>query len=481
MQLPGVGKVKRPLSWAAGAVIVGIVTVGATVYVLNRNKQDYNLEELTVPVEQKNLQVTIEASGTVRPVQSVNVSPKAGGRLEILYVEQGDRVEKGQPLAVMENDQFQAQLDRAKSNFAEAQARLAEAQAGSRIEEIEQAQASLEQAQARVAEAQARIPENIAQIESQVQSARSRFELAQERLNRNETLLADGAIAQDRFDEVRNEYRSAQAALSESRQRLQQARKTDRPEIQRLEAEVAQARANLQQLQRGSRQEEIDRLQAAANAARAQLQEAKIQFEDTTVKAPFAGIITQKYATEGAFVTPTTSASSTAAATSTSIIALAEGLEVLAKIPEVDITQLKKGQAVEIIADAFPKEVFQGSVKLIAPEAVVEQNVTSFEVRIKLDSGLDKLRSGMNVDVTFLGEELAGTVVIPTVAVVTRQGERGVIVVNEAEEAEFQPVTIGLTIDNQTQILEGLDPNDRVFIDLPEELRKQTQLENRNR
>ena len=477
MQLPGVGKVKRPLSWAAGAVVVGIVTVGTTVYLLNRNQQDYQLQELTVPVEQKNLQVTIEASGTVRPIQSVNVSPKTSGRLETLYVEQGDRVEKNQPIALMENDQFQAQLDRARSNFAEAQARLAEAKAGSRIEEIEQAKASLEQAKARLAEAKARIPENIAQIEFQVESARSRFELAQERLNRNETLLADGAIAQDRFDEVRNEYRSAQAALAEARQRLEQANNTNRPEIQRLEAEVAQARANLQQLQRGSRQEEIDRLQAAANAARAQLQEAQIQFEDTTVKAPFAGIITQKYATEGAFVTPTTSASSTAAATSTSIIALAEGLEVLAKIPEVDVTQLKKGQAVEIIADAFPKDVFQGTVKLIAPEAVVEQNVTSFEVRIGLQSGLEKLRSGMNVDVTFLGEELADTLVIPTVAVVTRQGERGVIIVNEAEEAEFQPVTIGLTIDNQTQVLEGLDPNDRVFIDLPEELRRQTELE----
>ncbi|MDR9405152.1 MAG: efflux RND transporter periplasmic adaptor subunit, partial [Halothece sp. Uz-M2-17] len=250
------------------------------------------------------------------------------------------------------------------------------------------------------------------------------------------------------------------------------------PEIQRLEAEVAQSRANLQQLERGTRQEEIDRLEAAVNATQAQFREAQIQFEDTTVKAPFAGIITQKYATEGAFVTPTTSASSTAAATSTSIIALAEGLEILAKVPEVDVTQLKQGQSVEIRPDAFPKEVFRGTVKLIAPEAVVEQNVTSFEVRIELQSGFDQLRSGMNVDVTFLGEEVTDTLVIPTVAVVTREGETGVIVVNEEEKAEFQPVTLGLTIENETQILEGLDDNDRVFIDLPEELRRETQLEN---
>ena len=476
MQLPGVGKIKRPLLWGIGIVAVGTLTVGSISYFLNRGKQDYNLEALTVPVKQENLQVTIEASGTVQPIQSVNVSPKTSGRLEELYVEQGDQIEKGQPIGKMENDQFQAQLERFQSNLEEVQARLAEAKAGSRIEEIEQARASLEQAKARLAEAKARIPENIAQLAFQVESAQSRFELAQERLNRNEQLLTEGAIAQDRFDEVRNEYRNAQAALAEARNRLQEARNTDRPEIQRLEAEVAQARANLQQLERGSRQEEIDRLEASVRSAKAQLKEAEIQVQDTLIEAPFAGIVTQKYATEGAFVTPTTSASSTAAATSTSVIALAEGLEVLAKVPEVDVTPLKKGQSVEIVADAFPDRVFNGEVKLIAPEAVVEQNVTSFEVRIDLLSGLKQLRSGMNVDVTFLGEELEKTLVIPTVAVVTQEGKTGVIVVNEEEKATFQPVTLGLTIDNQTQILEGLDSNDRVFIDLPEELRKQTEL-----
>lgn len=478
MKLPWVGKIKRPLPWLVSVVTVGALAAGITIYVLNRDKQSYNLQTLTVTVERQDLRVTIEASGTVRPIQSVNISPKTAGRLEQLYVEQGDRVEEGQPLAKMENDQLEAQLERAQSNLAEAEANLAQAQAGSRIEEVEQAQANLAQAQARLAEARARIPENIAQIESQVESAQSQFELAQERLNRNQLLLAEGAIAQDRFDEVRNEYRNAKAALAEARQRLQQAKNTNRPEIDRLEAEVAAARANLQQLERGTRQEEIDRLEAAVRAARAQFREVQIQFQDSTVEAPFSGIVTQKYATEGSFVTPTTSASSTAAATSTSIIALAHGLEILAKVPEIDVTQLNKGQPVEIVADAFPNEVFKGRIKLIAPEAVVEQNVTSFEVRIELLSGGDKLQSGMNADVTFIGNQLENTLVIPTVAIVTQNGETGVMVVNEQDKPEFQPVTVGLTIENQTQILEGLQSSDRVFIDLPEELRQQTQLEN---
>ena len=93
-------------------------------------------------------------------------------------------------------------------------------------------------------------------------------------------------------------------------------------------------------------------------------------------------MVTQRYATEGAFVTPTTSASSTISATSSSIIALAKGLEIIAKVPEIDLSQIKIGQPVEIVADAYPDQVFQGKVKAIAPEAIVEENVTSFEVKI---------------------------------------------------------------------------------------------------
>lgn len=468
MQFPIIGKINRPLFWLVAILSVGGMTVGTATYLITREEQNYNLDKLTVTVKRKNLQLQIEASGTVQPIQSVNISPKTAGRIEELYVEQGDSLEKGEAIARMENDQLQAQVEQAQGNLEETLAQLAEARAGSRVEEIQQARASFQQAQARLAEAKARIPENIRQLEFQVEAARSRYELAEKRLNRNETLLAEGAISEDRFDEIRSEYRNTEANLAEARQRLQQARNTDRPEVQRLEAEVSQAQANLKQLQKGSREEEIDRLEASVRSARGRLRDAQIQLEDATIEAPFSGIVSQKYTTQGSFVTPTTSASSTAAATSTSIIALANGLEVLAKVPEIDVTSLQAEQSVEIIAEAFPDQVFEGEVKLIAPEAVVEDNVTSFEVRIELLSGVEKLRSGMNVDVTFLGEEKQ-SLVIPTVAVVTQDGETGVMVVNEEQEPEFQPVTLGLTIENQTQVLKGLEERDRVFIDLPEQ------------
>ncbi|MEC5029905.1 MAG: efflux RND transporter periplasmic adaptor subunit [Oscillatoria sp. PMC 1051.18] len=469
MQLPLLGKVKSPLRWFLGLMAASILLVGSGTYFLSgREANKLDLEQLTVSVTEQDLTVKIEANGTVVPVKSVNISPKNAGILAKLYVDQGEIVEEGQRLAEMENAELQAQYLQVKANLEEAKARLAEARAGSRQEEIAQAQARLGQAEARLQEARSRIPEQIQQAEAQVDAARARYDLAQKRLDRNQELVAQGAIAQDRFDEVENEVRSAQANLLEAQRRLEQTRNTNNPEIAQLQASVAEAEAALAQLREGARQEEIERLQAAVAAAEAQVVAAEVRLEDTVITAPFAGIITQKYATEGAFVTPTTSASNTASATSSSILAIAEGLEVLAKVPEVDVGQLKPGQPVEIIADAYPEEVFQGEVELIAPEAVVEQNVTSFEVRVSLQTGQDRLRSGMNVDVTFLGNTVKDTLVVPTVAIVTREGETGVMVPDEDRLAEFRPVTIGLTLENQTQILSGLQAGELVFIDLPE-------------
>ncbi|MEB3338316.1 MAG: efflux RND transporter periplasmic adaptor subunit, partial [Leptolyngbyaceae bacterium] len=273
---------------------------------------------------------------------------------------------------------------------------------------------------------------------------------ARERVRRNQSLATAGAISRDRLDEVLNDERSAQAALEQA------------------QARVKERRQRLQEVQRGSRPEEIDLAKAQVKEAQGRLQAVDTQIEDTLIRAPFSGVITQKYATQGAFVTPTTSASTTTSATSTSIVAIASGLEVLAQVPEVDIGQIQPNQRVEIVAEAYPDQVFEGRVRLIAPAAVSEQNVTSFQVRVAITTGDDQLRSGMNVDVTFLGDSVANALVVPTVAIVTRKGESGVLVPDQRNKPQFQPVVIGPSIGNQTQVLEGLQPGQEVFVELPE-------------
>ncbi|MDJ0679398.1 MAG: efflux RND transporter periplasmic adaptor subunit [Xenococcaceae cyanobacterium MO_167.B52] len=454
-----------------GILTCSLILVGTTANFIIRNSSSrVQLQELTVPVVKDNLTIKISASGKVEPIKSVNVSPKNPGRLVKLLVEQGDIVSIGQTLAIMENLEVQAEKSQAAAELKRAKAQLSSKKIGM-SGDIKQSEARLAQAKARLDQAKARIPQDIRQNQAQIQSAQSRLKLSQERVKRNKYLLEQGAISQDAYDEVVTEVENSAAALLELEQRLTQLETTRYPEIEQLEFAIAESELALEQ-QKNIYQDEIAALEAQTQVNQANLEQIKVRYSDTIVTAPFAGIVTQRYAVEGSFVTPATSASTSASASATSILALAQGLEVVAKVPEVDIGQLRQGQKVAIIADAYPENTFEGKVTRIAPEAIIEDNVTSFEVRITLLTGQDKLRSKMNVDVTFLGEELTDSLVVPTVAIVTQQGQIGVMVLNKDNEPEFKSVKIGLTLQDKTQIIEGITSEDLVFIDLPQKYRR---------
>jgi HlyD family secretion protein len=471
IEIPIIGKVKHPSRWLIGLMAAGVVVIGSTTYfIVNRATPRLDIAALTVPVTSRNVTLRIKASGKVVPFQTVNLSPKTSGLLVELLVEQGDTVKQGQIIARMDNADLQAQLIQARANLAKAEAQLAQARAGSRPEEISQARARLAQAEAQLAQARAgNRPEEIEQARAQVEAAQAKVNLTSSRVQRNRQLYQQGAISQDTLDEVIADDRSATASLKEAQRRVSLLESGTRSEeIAQRQAAVAEARQALRQLEKGSRPEEIASSEASVAAAAGELKAVQVKLEDTIIRAPFAGVITQKYATEGAFVTPTTSASSTASATSSSIVAIARGLEVLAQVPEVDIGQIKVGQQVEIVADSFPDQVFKGRVRLISPEAVVEQNVTSFQVRIALVTGQNELRSGMNVDLTVLGEAVQDALLVPTAAIVTdRQGQTGVLIPNQQNEAEFRPVKIGSAVQDQTQIVSGLNEGDHVFLSPP--------------
>lgn len=222
----------------------------------------------------------------------------------------------------------------------------------------------------------------------------------------------------------------------------------------------------------GSRPEDVELAKARVDAARAQLQLADSRLDDMSIRAPFAGTVTQVYADVGAIVTPTTSASATASATSSSILAIASGLQVEVKIPEVNIREISPGQAVEIVAEAYPDQPFEGQVVAIAPEAIVEDNVTFFQVNVGLVTGQDLLRSGMNVNAIFRGQTLTDALTVPTVAISTQEGQMGVLLADDQGEATFQPVTVGISQQGRTQILEGLTEGEQIYMDYPQGQRR---------
>lgn len=423
---------KKP--WLVVVLVVVLLGGGFIVFraLAGKDQNSTLVNDKTEQVQSKSLAIKIKSSGSVVPIETVNLSPKQAGKLIQLLVEQGARVNRGQVIARMDNANLIPQLYQAQASAAASEANLAKLRNGNRPEDIAAAQARVEAARGRL------------------DAARSRLALTNMKTNRFRSLQTEGAISSDRFDEVVTDDRSAQA------------------DLQTAQANLVEATRLLEESRNGSRAEDIAQAEAQLAQAIAGIRIIEVQIEDTIIRAPFAGIITQKYANAGAFVTPTTTASASNSSSSTSIVAIANGLEIIAKVPEVDISQIKIGQEVEIVADAFPTEVFKGKVRLIAPEVIIEQNVTSFQVRVTLETGKDKLQSGMNTDLRFIGKQIDGALVVPTVAIVTQEGKTGLLIADEKGKPKFQPVTIGSTVDNQTQILSGAKVGDRVFVKQPD-------------
>lgn len=258
----------------------------------------------------------------------------------------------------------------------------------------------------------------------------------------------------DREEELQANVRSAEAELRRSAS-----------ERSRNEPLFRQGAISLNDLNRFRADEEVK--QMALAAVRQRLDQRLVEQGELLVRAPFSGVISQRYADPGAFVTPTTTASATAGATSSSIVELSQGLEVLAKVPESDLGRLRPGMAASVRVDAFPDRRFAARIRQIAPRAVKTNNVTSFEVKLALVDPAPELRIGMTADIDFQTGRLEARTVVPTVAVVTEEGRPGVLLVGKDLQPRFQPVELGVSSGRDSQVIAGLQPGTRVFIDLP--------------
>ena len=489
----------NPLKGVMALMVLGLCGWGGwTLYQQNVVVPETKAKHLqnTVSVQRQNLTVTVMANGTVQPQLSVNVSPKNSGILKQLFVKEGDRVQKGQLLAKMDDSNLQGQLLQSQGQVTQAQANLAKLKAGNRPQDIAQAQAELGQAQATldklkagnrpqdIAQAQAELgqaqanlqklkrgnrPQDIAQAQARLENALSNQRQAELVFLQNRSLNEAGAIAARDWENSRTQKDNAAAQVREAKQALALQKAGSRPEeIQQAAEVVAQKQAALSLIKSGSRAEDIAQAQAQVAIAQGNLKTVQTQIQDTEIRAPFDGIVARKYADPGAFVTPTTAGSAVSSATSSSILALAARNQIVTNVSESNIAQMSLGQKSLIKADAYPNKTFIGKVIQIAPQSIVQQNVTSFEVKVAiLNDPQNLLRSGMNVRVEFAAGQVKNVLVVPTVAIVRQEEGTGVYLWKN-NQAEFVPIKTGLTVNDKTEIRSGLQEKDRILITFPD-------------
>jgi len=333
----------------------------------------------------------ILARGTVEATE-VRLSFKIPGKLAARFVEEGQPVRQGEPIATLEDTDYRIRLDQARAELARSEALLAELVAGSRKEDIKQARARLDQAQARLDEAIrgsrhqeiTDAKQEWERADAAVRSAESVFRQAAADRERFGYLFEQGGISRREWESYEIRFETAKAALDQARaqresaaQRLSLREEGVRKEqIAQARSGVDEARAVYERVVAGPRAEQIAQARAQLAAAREALHQAETTLSDTRLVAPIDGIVVSKSAEPGEFLQP--------GAIVVTIVDL-EHPWVRAYVSEPDMGRIRIGQQAFVSIDADPKRQLSARLAYVSDQAeFTPKFVQTTEERVKL-------------------------------------------------------------------------------------------------
>lgn len=435
--------------------------------------------------------VTVQAPGWVEADPFVtNVAALAGGVVREVLVLEGDRVEAGQVVARLIDDDARLALAAAEADLAERDAALAIARAELEAAERDWAHPIERTRQVAIAKATAaEIRAELAKLEPEILTERARAAEIREEYTRLTRLHESRALAEG--DLVRWEQRlKAQegvVAATEARRDVLAAR------LERQEAELAAAQENLRlriderralDTARGA----LARAEAALARARAARDEAALRLARMEITSPASGIVLSRLIEPGTRLMTSDDMSASLA------VRLYDParLQVRVDVPLADAMRIAVGQEAQIVTEAMPDRTFRGRVSRLVHEANIQKNTVQVKVAI-LDTPADgpHLKPEMLTRVTFGGGRGApapgrGTdaggnesgsgdfapaghiLVIPRSALVDPAGDAASVwIVDQSRRvAALRPVRYAPAADaDRVNILSGLRPGDRVILD----------------
>jgi HlyD family secretion protein len=156
---------------------------------------------------------------------------------------------------------------------------------------------------------------------------------------------------------------------------------------------------------------------AAVVRSRVAVDNARIQLEDTDVRAPVTGTVIEKDIERGAVIASATS--NVSGGTTLLKMANLALVQVKTLVDETDVGMVQPGQAATITVDAYPNRTFEGEVLKIEPQATTEQNVTVFPVLVRIHNETGLLRPGMNTEVEIHVGQREDVLAVPNAALRT--------------------------------------------------------------
>ncbi len=264
---------------------------------------------------------------------------------------------------------------------------------------------------------------------------------------------------------------AAQAQVAQAQAQLAQAQADARRQdelaasgmVSRQAAETAQTAVATSAAVLNTRRREVD-------AARAQLAQAKVNFDYTVVRAPFAGVVTQKAAQVGEIVSPL-SAGGGFTRTGVGTIVDMDSLEVDVDVNEAYIGQVSPDMPAEAVLDAYPDWKIPAHVIAIVPAA--DRGKATVKVRVGLEKKDGRLVPDMGVRVSFLGQRQRASasppqgVLVPAQALAERGGQPVVFVVEDGRAVQRRVTAAAQDIGAMKLLPQGVKAGERVVLSPP--------------
>jgi len=373
------------------------------------SKKAEALPQKTARVERGDIYLEVSATGAVKPQvgASVKVGARISGRVERLYVRQGDYVKAGQLIAIIEHADLQ--------------------------KEVERYQFELEQALKNLEKIKTTYPEKIKAQKNIVLARKAELSQIERELKRNEELFKDGLISKTDLE------------------RLERDREV---KLNQLLSEEATLKALEKEFEK-----ELERAKAQVESTRRSLEEAKVRLQYAFVYSPINGFVSEVTTQQGETVVAGLNAP-----TFITVIDLSR-LEVHCYIDETDIGKIKPGLEAFFKVDSFPDKIFNAKVRTIYPGAIIKNNVVFYDTVLDILTPYENyLRPEMTAQVTIIAGKKEGVLLVPSGSVKIDSEGRQFVMVKKGDKWEKRIVKTGWESRGKVEILEGLKEGEEVGV-----------------
>ena len=357
----------------------------------------------TAPAKVQTIVDLVTAEGVLYPIHQASISPKISAPVRRFYVQRGDKVHRGELLAVLENKDLAAAVVSAQGSYDQAQAAYASATASALPEEVQTANLNL--------------------------------------LNTRTALAAQQKL----YDSEKNLYRQGASARKQ----------LDATEVTMTAARSAYqtAEKHLQNLQALGVSQQKKAAKGQLELAHGQFLGAAAQMEYTEIRSPIDGAVADRAVYPG-----------DVAPAGTPLLVVMDTSKVVARlhIPQQQAELLRLGQAATLRIPGLDKDI-PAKVTVLSP--ALDPSSTTEEVWVEADNQRGELKPGTTASVSITARTIANALVIPASAILTKSsGQTSVMVVKSDSRAYSQNVKMGIQQGIRVQIVSGLLPGEQVIV-----------------